>query len=224
MNWEEIGKRIKSKRQGKFTLKEFGAAVGKKKSNKKPISHVTVRNWENGSEIKADNLDAIILALGVSRNWLLYGQESLVQEPSATYDINAEILKPTKKVPLISMVQAGDWTEAVDPYQAGFGSSEEDCPVPHGENTFAIRISGESMMPKFEHGEIIFCDPSRQTNNGDYVIAKLTDSNEATFKQLVIEDGQSMLKAINPNWHTTYIPINGNCHIVGKVIARLEKF
>lgn len=224
MNWEEIGKRIKSKRQGRFTLKQFGVAVGRKKSNKKPVSHVTVRNWESGSEIKTDNLDAIILALGVSRDWLLNGKETLIQDPNAAYNLNAEILKPTKKVPLISMVQAGDWSEAFDPYQAGFGSSEEECPVPHGDSTFAVRINGESMMPKFEHGEIIFCDPSQRPENKDFVIAKLTDNNEATFKQLVIEDGQSMLKAINPNWHNTYMPINGNCHIVGKVIARLEKF
>lgn len=138
---------------------------------------------------------------------------------------NAEIIRFEHKnaVPLISMVAAGDWSMAEDPYTVGDAEKWLDCPVKHGENTFAVRVNGESMYPKFEHGEIIFCDPGQQPDNGSYVIAKLTDNNEATFKQLIIEDGQMLLKSINPNWHTQYIPINGNCEIVGKVIARLEE-
>lgn len=137
---------------------------------------------------------------------------------------NVEYLANAQKVPVIDMVAAGDWSECVDPYPVGDAESWEICPVSHGENTFAVRINGESMEPRFKHGEIIFCDPSQQAHNGDYVIAKLSDENQATFKQLVIEDGKNMLKAANPNWPQRYIPINGNCHIVGKVIARVERF
>jgi SOS-response transcriptional repressor LexA len=47
------------------------------------------------------------------------------------------------------------------------------------------------------------------------VIAKLTDSDEVTFKKLVIDAGQKYLKPLNPNYRT--IEINGNCRIVGVV-------
>lgn len=166
-------------------------------------------------------LKKISKILDVDPEWL---KDGIKPSPIEAFDNNVELI-PSRKVPLISLVQAGDWTEAVDPYSREGGSEKtESCPVTHGENTFAVRVNGESMSPKFEHGEVIFCDPSVQPNNKDYVIAKLTDNNEATFKQLIIEDGQSMLKAINPNWPAPYIQINGNCVIVGKVIARLEKF
>lgn len=163
-------------------------------------------------------------AYGIEADWLATGKTTQKNIKQPAQECNVQILPQSKQVPVVDMVAAGDWTETTDPYPVGDAESWELCPVPHGENTFAVRISGESMLPKFEHGEIVFCDPSTQPENKDYVIAKLTDENQATFKQLVIEDGQKMLKALNPNWPTKYVPINGNCHIVGKVIARLEKF
>lgn len=43
----------------------------------------------------------------------------------------------------------------------------------------------------------------------------LSDTNEATFKKLVIDAGRKYLKPLNPNYRT--IEINGNCEIVGVV-------
>lgn len=187
----------------------------------------TVSKWFNAvSKPSGDNLVVLAKALQTTTEWLSKGTQSgvskSVSKPQADY--NAEILPPSNKVPVIDLVAAGNWTETCDPYPVGEAENWEECPAKHGENTFAVRINGESMMPKFEHGEIIFCDPSQQPENKDFVIAKLTDENQATFKQLILEGGNMMLKALNPNWPNQYIPINGNCQIVGKVIARLEKF
>jgi SOS-response transcriptional repressor LexA len=221
MNWHDIGKRIHTRRKElKMTLAALGESVGRKKTDRKKVSHVTIRNWESGAEIKKDNFDALAKALSVSIAWLETGTEQpgLVREDPNAYIIQA------REVPLIDMVAAGDWSECVDPYPVGHGVETRLCPVRHGDNTFAVRINGESMMPRFRHGEIIFCDPGQQPNNGDFIIAKLTDDNQATFKQLIIEDGKHFLKAINPDWPNQFIEINGNCHIVGKVIAKIETF
>ena len=82
------------------------------------------------------------------------------------------------------------------------------CPYRHGPNTFALTVKGESMLPDFKDGLIIFIDPSQMPENGQYCVAKLEDSNEAT----------------NPDWPTKYIPINGNCHIVGRMIGVYMKY
>ncbi len=74
------------------------------------------------------------------------------------------------------------------------------------------------MSPTFHDGELIFVDPEVQPINGKYVIARLDDENEATFKWLIIEGGHKFLKAANPAWPTQIQPINGNCTIVGVVI------
>lgn len=198
------------------------------------LSRAAATRWRSGGGISPEVINKIADLLNIDAIWLKTGKVTYngksdttkkhINEGGAQYESNAEILNNSKRVPVIDMVAAGDWTDVADPYSVGDAGSWELCPVPHGDNTFAVKVSGESMLDKFQNGDIIFCDPSQQSNNGDYVIAKLSDDNQATFKQLVIEDGEIMLKAINPNWHTTYMPIKGNCHIVGKVIARLEKF
>ncbi len=74
------------------------------------------------------------------------------------------------------------------------------------------------MAPYFPQGHIIFVDPEVVAISGKKVVAMLSDSNEATFKQYIEDGGQKMLKAMNPNWPEPYIAINGNCRIVGTVI------
>ncbi|MEG2269219.1 MAG: S24 family peptidase, partial [Acinetobacter sp.] len=55
--------------------------------------------------------------------------------------------------------------------------------------------------------------------NGNLVVAKLTDANEATFKKLVIDGGSMYLKPLNPQY--PLIPINGNCRIIGVVVQAM---
>lgn len=123
-------------------------------------------------------------------------------------------------VPLISWIQAGSWTEVCDLDAL----TDEYVPLPPGASneTFALRVRGQSMLPKYEPDLIIYVDPAVAPYDGDDVIAVLTDHNEATFKQLVQEpDGQRLLKARNPSWPDPWLAINGNCQIVGVVIGAL---
>lgn len=232
MKWNEIGTRINKVRSDhSLGLAAFGKLVGKHKSNGKPVSHVTVRNWEAGSEIKKDNWDALILAIknidpNKTEEWLKTGKEqNLVEDRKGDYNTQAlPALKDKDKVPVISMVQAGDWSEVADPYPMGEGEDRLPCPYPHGDNTFAVKISGQSMSPEFPEGMIIFIDPNEYPENKQYCVAKLDDTNEATFKQFVVEDGQKFLKAVNPDWPNKYLPINGNCHIIGRLIGVYMKY
>lgn len=129
----------------------------------------------------------------------------------------------TGMVPEISWVQAGAWTEVchveLDPESVNW------YPRPPGasERTFVLRVVGESMMPEYTPGRLIFVDPERAANSGDDVVAILTDTSEATFKRFIEEPGSGkMLKALNPAWHEPYITINGNCRVVGVVVADMR--
>ena len=59
-----------------------------------------------------------------------------------------------------------------------------------------------------------------QANPGARVIVRLDDHHEVTFKQLLIEGGSRLLKALNPEWAPRYIEINGNATITGVVIGK----
>lgn len=130
------------------------------------------------------------------------------------------------KLPLISWVQAGEWSDIVDNFAPGDAEDWIPCPFSHGQNAFVLRVAGESMYdptgPKsYAPGDFIAVDPAREAQNRSMVVVKLIDDNKATFKQLIVDpDGTKMLKALNPNWPKQFIEINGNARIVGVVIGK----
>jgi len=82
-------------------------------------------------------------------------------------------------VPLISLVQAGSFREAIlnaqDEYVATYAGDL-------GAYAFALEIVGYSMFPEFKPGDKIIVDPDVKPMPGDYVIAQ-NDGDEATFKK-----------------------------------------
>ena len=143
----------------------------------------------------------------------------------ARVEIPPEAVHGGRGVPLISWVQAGVWSDVADPFQPGDAEEWLPCPVRHGPRTYCVKVRGDSMhnpsgRPSYADGDIIFVDPDREAKAGDRVIVRLDDQQEATFKQLLIEDGRKMLKALNPEWSPRYIEINGNATITGVVIGK----
>lgn len=128
--------------------------------------------------------------------------------------------KPGNKYPVLSSVQAGAWCEAVEAYSIKDVDQwlESDAHV-QGEG-FWLKVEGDSMTApmgiSIPEGTYVLFDTGRDANNGSLVIAKLEDSNEATFKKLIIDGGQKYLKGLNPAW--PLIPVNGNCRIIGVAI------
>ncbi|MGT5005407.1 LexA family protein [Escherichia coli] len=127
---------------------------------------------------------------------------------------------PGSKYPVISKVQAGAWCEAVEPYTLKDIDLwlESDAHI-QGE-AFWLQVDGDSMTApvglSIPEGTFVLFDTGREAINGSLVIAKLSDSNEATFKKLVIDGAQKYLKGLNPQW--PLVPVNGNCRIIGVAI------
>ncbi|EPE4268235.1 LexA family protein, partial [Escherichia coli] len=164
-------------------------------------------------------LPELASALGVSVDWLLNG----------TSDSNVRFVghvEPKGKYPLISMVRAGSWCEACEPYDIKDIDEWYDSDVNLLGNGFWLKVEGDSMTSpvgqSIPEGHMVLVDTGREPVNGSLVVAKLTDANEATFKKLVIDGGQKYLKGLNPSWPMT--PINGNCKIIGVVVEARVKF
>ena len=68
-----------------------------------------------------------------------------------------------------------------------------------GKHAYALRVRGDSMEPKFPEGVTIIVDPDASPVHGSFVVALLTDAEQVTFKQLVI-DGRRYLKPLNPRY------------------------
>ena len=118
--------------------------------------------------------------------------------------------------PLISWVQAGAWTEAPE-----FADAEArlHCPARCGPDTFVLRVRGESMAPRFLDGDLIYVDPGVDARSGAYVVVR-DGAGEATFKQLVEEDGRRYLRAANPDWPNPIVETRSDAAVCGVVVFR----
>ncbi|MEG3753120.1 S24 family peptidase [Psychromonas arctica] len=199
-----LGNRIKERRK---ELKLTQAAIGKSVG----VSSVSVTLWEKDETApKGGNLFLLAKTLRCDPDWLLHGKGN--PEKNTVTPLN----KLQGQYPVLDWVQAGNWSAINElPYHE---ADHYPCPVKCSDKTFLLKVRGQSMAPIFNEGELIFIDPEVDAINGKYVVARLDDENEATLKQLIIEDGHKFLKAANPQWPTPIQPVNGNCTIVGVVI------
>ena len=99
-------------------------------------------------------------------------------------------------------------------YLAGGGYSviEVDGTVPRTAD-YAVRVSGDSMIPRFVDQQIIFIHEQPSLDEGEIGIFCL--NNEAYLKKLE----KSYLVSLNPAYEP--IPISGsdNLHVLGKVVG-----
>lgn len=186
------------------------------------VSSVMIWSYKTGEKMPRMST-AVRMAekLKVNVSWLLSGTGRM--SPDAESNIEpAPALRG--RVPLISWVAAGDWCEAHDPYQPGDAEMWLQVSANYGARTYGLRVRGESMLPRFQEGEIIIIDPDAQVESGQYVIARKDGSKEVTFKQLIREGETAYLKPLNPQWPEPIIRIDGDWHICGKVVCKMELF
>ncbi|KAA1154915.1 helix-turn-helix domain-containing protein [Pseudoalteromonas sp. FUC4] len=176
------------------------------------VAQNSIQKLEKGDTKNPRNIEALARALQCTPEYLRFG---IVDSKGIYSNVSAgPSIKAT--APLISWVQAGAWSEITE--IKAYDAERFMCPVNCSDLTFVLKVQGISMEPKFDEGDLIFVDPEAECIHGSYVVARLDDDNQATFKQLIIEGGHKFLKAANPNWPEQLIPINGNCTLVGKVI------
>lgn len=208
MNTQLMGERIRARRK---ELKIRQASLGKMVG----VSNVAISQWERSeTEPGGENLLSLAKALQCSPDYLLKGVDSQANVAFNSRNDNKG------SYPLISWVSAGHWMEAVEPYHKRAIDNWYDTTVDCSEDSFWLDVQGDSMTSpgglSIPEGMVILVDPEVEPRNGKLVVAKLKDSNEATFKKLVIDAGRKFLKPLNPQY--PMIEINGNCEIIGVVV------
>lgn len=131
-----------------------------------------------------------------------------------------------RKVPIISWVQAGHWSEIIDSLQPGEGIEWLWCPEGNpSENTFGLKVRGDSMTAQspadrnYPDGCIIFVDPNKRVENGSRVVAKLPEQEEATFKIYKEDMGRRKLVPINTRVYDVVDITDMDVTICGVVIG-----
>lgn len=167
------------------------------------VSQGTIGNIESGARQSRGSLPKIAKALGVSHDWLADGEGEMLpsgSRPEPSNVIPAAI--GTRRVPLISYVQAGCWTEASDAATVGDGFEYLLTDLELSGSAFALEIQGESMLPRFAPGDRVIIDPEVCPQPGDFVVA-MNGGQEATFKKFrprgIDERGNTMFELVPLN-------------------------
>jgi SOS-response transcriptional repressor LexA len=191
------------------------------------VANSAVTQWITGESksLRPENLYALAKATGFRAEWLAIGEGAEKEKADSNV---GEARQPIEsyRYPVISWVAAGAWAEAVEPYPAGFSDRYEFSEYDSKGAAFWLEVKGDSMTSpagqSITEGTLILVDTEAEAAPGKLVIAKLPDSNEATFKKLVNDGGKLFLKPLNPGYPIE--PFDEQCRIVGVVVRALQKF
>ena len=228
-----IGQRVKAARK-------YAGLTQVQLAEKAQMDQTTISKLEKGHNAKSAFCVRIAVACGVSPVWVETGQGDMLPKESSSPTDNGENVEPLRvhdasvisfsdfhRVPLISWVAAGSWSEAIDLYEVGDAEVWMPCPDPIGPRGFALRVEGDSMTSpypgseSYPHGTFIYVDPDVAHKSGDPVIAKLPSSNSATFKIFIEDAGKFYLKPLNPQM--PIIPITEETHIVAVLVGAYKR-
>ena len=176
---------------------------------------------ETGKQgISSHVLDGILCSFGISIEALLLK----ISEPLECSDTKTTLEK-TALCPVISWNQAANWQNIQVRDKSTMADEWLICPMPHELDTYALRLSGESMQDPygdihFDDGDIVFFDPAEIAGNNSFIAVKESDEADVTFKQLIIEGRTKYLKALNPDWPDRITPVKNSAVICGVAICK----
>lgn len=188
---------------------------------KQPTIHRIITG--ESKDPRQGNVEKLAFALGVDATWLRFGKGAQERQPSNVAPAlqNGSVYN----YPVVSWVEAGQWSEAVMPYEPGAEQSFETSDYQAKGRAFWLEVKGDSMTSpagiSIPQGMMILVDPEVEAINGSLVVARISHGQEATFKRLVIDGGINYLKPLNPAYPV--ITCEDGCEIVGVVVeAKLK--
>ncbi|MBZ8133875.1 helix-turn-helix transcriptional regulator [Afifella sp. IM 167] len=112
------------------------------------------------------------------------------------------------QVPLLGLAQAGAGGFFDDGgFPVGQGLDEIPLPSAHAEGSYALEVSGDSMLPVYRDGDVIIVAPGAQLRRGDRVVVRTVDG-EVMAKVLKRQTTKAVeLVSLNPEHPDRTLPL-----------------
>lgn len=202
-------------------------------SKQSKIGKSSISEWLNGKyEAKQDKVYMLANVLNVDEGWLmgldvpmekqqsdsllkLYNQlEKPRQQKVYNYAEHQleeqQRAKPT--VYVVSKLSAGSGVIDLDPTDTE--EVEFDGYIP--AHDLAFEVTGDSMVPMFKDGEIVFVEKTQDIRSGQIIAVQINE--EAYIKKAYIEDNRLRLVSLNKDYDDIFADGTDDIRVVGRVI------
>jgi len=196
------------------------------------VTNQAISKWEKGStQPNADQFLALCKALEIDDISLHF----LGEESSLLHGLNAEgvqkiaeyadVLRASgmytakqekgasRILPLYSMAVSAGTGQFLD--SSDYENVEVEDEVSQKAN-FGVRVTGDSMMPRFSDGQIVWLQQQQTLQDGE--IGVFLYDGDAYLKKLSTSNGRARLISLNPNYAPIEISEFATFRVLGKVL------
>jgi phage repressor protein C with HTH and peptisase S24 domain len=169
------------------------------------VTSSAATQWKDGptKSLKTGPASKLAAKTGFSAMWIATGEGPKYLAPSAPTPSNvaeAPALMPSRRVPVVGHVKGGmdGFLEEMQ-YAVGHGEGFVEYWTKDPE-AYALRVKGDSMHPRYRHGEFIVVTPSIEAQPGSDVMVKLKDGRKLLKELNWIRDEEIQLVSLNDNY------------------------
>ena len=199
-----IGDRIRNLRLSKrLTQEEVGKHIGTSKQTLYKYEVGIIRN------IPFDKVDALARLLDVSPVYLMGWDDE--ETPTGNGIL----------IPIVGSIPAGVPIEDIEDIVDSVLIPEEW--TKHGDEFFALRVSGDSMHPLFFDGDTAIIKRQAHANTGDVCVCYVNGHDYATIKRIKLSEHAITLQPENSNYSPATYTHPGEVSIAGKVVEMRRK-
>lgn len=201
--------------QREETLEQVARVLG--------VNKTTVMRWESGStpNISRATLNLLAQHFGVTVEWLR-GEEAAYPHNNRSLS-SGVTTQSAVSLPILGTVRAG-FGGGVFEEVIGYETTSADR-VQTGEEYCWFQVSGDSMTPLINEGDLVLIRRQEQVDSGDYAVAVI-DNEEGTVKRILLTPDGLELHSVNP-----YYPPRrfvgedaGRVRILGRMMESKRKF
>lgn len=204
--------------------------------NRDPITNRAVSKWETGDSLPdAQQFISLCGIYGVSDVHRVFRSKECSDDPfyglnrvgmeraneyismlreNPSFSHQAKITRIRRQIPLYDMPASAGSGVFLDSDSYTLIDVDENVPE---AATLAVRISGDSMTPLFNDGQIVYVHHQQELENGEIGIFVL--NGEAFCKKLDSESGSVRLISLNPKYQPIKIKYSYELRVIGKVVG-----
>jgi SOS-response transcriptional repressor LexA len=180
------------------------------------IKQQSIQQWESGDTKRPKKINEIASILGVSVDYLLNGEENIIDFP---YAIAA-------RCPLIGWADAKEWPENKSQLKQSDKLKFPTNNVVLKGDCYMLEIEDNSMVSYmeakgFHKGKHIIISPTKKHENGNYVVAKKKNLSKLLFRQYINDGESEYLNPLNIA-HYKRMDLTPEIEICGVAVAYLD--